>query len=483
MLKASLWFIIAAIIAFVFADCEISTLDPLPELQKMAKGALFPSFTRVIEVWPALVTTVTIALAGTTLGVLFGSLLSVFYTTLPIRLFCTALRSVHELFWAILLIPLFGLSPICGTIALAIPFTGTFAKVFSEINAESDKAARNGVPKGTSRASRFIYSIFPVIYPSIKNYTSYRFECALRSSAVLGFLGIPTIGFYLETMFKEGFYAKAAGFLIAFYILIFSLRYLLKTLIIVPGIIYSYFAVTNDFDFQLDLHRYFTELTPWPLRGSQTFSDWFGELYTLGGEGLFNTVVLTQISLVTTAVLTLALFPFASKYFAGRITRTITKTFLIIMRTTPEFFIAYAALVLFGPSMIPAIIALSLHNAAIMAHLTSGHCDKMSLPQDINTSKVDTYFFWFLPQLYGQFLAFLFLRWEIMIRESALLGLIGIYTIGFYIDSAIDDDHMDVAIAFIAISGLLTLIIDLTSHTIRKRMQLSGATSCGHSWG
>ena len=30
-------------------------------------------------------------------------------------------------------------------------------------------------------------------------------------------------------------------------------------------------------------------------------------------------------------------------------------------------------------------------------------------------------------------------------RESAILGLLGIYTLGFYIDSAISDDQLDKA--------------------------------------
>jgi phosphonate transport system permease protein len=40
-----------------------------------------------------------------------------------------------------------------------------------------------------------------------------------------------------------------------------------------------------------------------------------------------------------------------------------------------------------------------------------------------------------LSRVYGQFLAFLFYRWEVMMRESAILGILGIYTLGFYIDT------------------------------------------------
>jgi hypothetical protein len=46
----------------------------------------------------------------------------------------------------------------------------------------------------------------------------------------------------------------------------------------------------------------------------------------------------------------------------------------------------------------------------------------------------DRYLYEVLPHIYGQFLAFLFYRWEIMMRESATLGILGIYTLGFFID-------------------------------------------------
>lgn len=39
--------------------------------------------------------------------------------------------------------------------------------------------------------------------------------------------------------------------------------------------------------------------------------------------------------------------------------------------------------------------------------------------------------------MYGQFLAFLFYRWEVIVRETAILGILGIRTLGFYVDSVI----------------------------------------------
>ena len=81
--------------------------------------------------------------------------------------------------------------------------------------------------------------------------------------------------------------------------------------------------------------------------------------------------------------------------------------------------------------MLPAVVAIVLHNAAIMAHLTGGHADGIDLRLDAPVARVSRYFYEILPRVYGQFLAFLLYRWEVMLRESAILGILGVYTLGF----------------------------------------------------
>ena len=58
-------------------------------------------------------------------------------------------------------------------------------------------------------------------------------------------------------------------------------------------------------------------------------------------------------------------------------------------------------------------------------------------------------------------------------RESAILGILGIYTLGFYIDSAIAEDQLDKAILLILITATLNIIIDSISQQVRKRLKIS----------
>jgi phosphonate transport system permease protein len=60
-----------------------------------------------------------------------------------------------------------------------------------------------------------------------------------------------------------------------------------------------------------------------------------------------------------------------------------------------------------------------------------------------------------------------------MMRESAILGILGIYTLGFFIDSAITEQKMDQVLLLIGVTALLNMGIDTLSQRIRKRLHMT----------
>jgi phosphonate transport system permease protein len=73
-----------------------------------------------------------------------------------------------------------------------------------------------------------------------------------------------------------------------------------------------------------------------------------------------------------------------------------------------------------------------------------------------------------LPRVFGPFLSLLLYRTEHILRESAIVGIIGITTLGFYIDSGFEDLHFDTAFLFIMITALLTLLTDSLSRRAQR---------------
>jgi phosphonate transport system permease protein len=136
------------------------------------------------------------------------------YTTT--RIFIACLRSVHELLWALVMLAAFGLTPLAAVLAIVIPYTGTFAKVISELVDESPRSAAVALRAGgASPVQVHLVARLPAAIPDIIAYVLYRFECAIRSSAVLGFLGIPTLGYYIPLAFEESHYHEVWTYLYA----------------------------------------------------------------------------------------------------------------------------------------------------------------------------------------------------------------------------------------------------------------------------
>eukprot|EP00163_Fabomonas_tropica_P018997 TRINITY_DN33431_c0_g1_i1.p1 TRINITY_DN33431_c0_g1~~TRINITY_DN33431_c0_g1_i1.p1 ORF type:complete len:200 (+),score=11.49 TRINITY_DN33431_c0_g1_i1:1-600(+) len=193
--------------------------------------------------------------------------------------------------------------------------------------------------------------------------------------------------------------------------------------------------------------------------------------------GIWNTVVLTQIALVVTGILALLVFPLISNHFGGPVRRTTGHILLVIGRSTPEYILAYILLQLWGPSMLPAVIALALHNGAIIGHLIGRQTNTLRLRPDATTG-FSRYSWELVPRVYRSFLAFLFYRWEIIMRETAILGILGIYTLGFYVDSAIQNIQFDKAMILILITAFLNIGIDTLGRFIRRKLALQTMPTC-----
>ena len=130
-------------------------------------------------------------------------------------------RSVHELLWAVLFLAAFGLSDLSAFLAIGIPSGGMIAKVFSEIIDETDPAPRDALVRaGVGPFRAFLFAQLPLALPDLLSYALYRFECTIRASAVLGFFGIPTLGYYLSASFENLYYREVWTYLYGLFVLV-----------------------------------------------------------------------------------------------------------------------------------------------------------------------------------------------------------------------------------------------------------------------
>ncbi len=482
--RVSLVFLLIALAALFIADIEIYHSDPWLEVNRLFSALMSPEIRDYRDLWTAVINTVSFALLGVAAGSVCGMLLALHFDKRFVRIGSAFIRSIHELFWGLMIIQIFGLSFVTGLLAIALPYSGIFAKVYAEILEEGSDAHRDSLFAGAGKVSKFLYLRIPAVWVHLKSYTLYRMECGLRTSAILGFIGLPTLGFYLHSAFGQGYYPEVWAMLLILYLIISTIRIWMRKALLPLYFLIAIISLPEFKPVSLDnVKRFLTsDIVPHPLRvadelNAQTLAalgDWFWSVFTIQAlPGLWNTLILSQIALVATGILTLLFFPLISRKFFSRPTRTTSHVFLVIMRSTPEYILAYIMLQFWGPSMLPAILALSLHNGAIIGHLMGHHANSVTLRADAVRGRINRYCFEVVPRIYGQFLAFLFYRWEVIFRETAILGLLGIYTLGFHIDSAMQALRLDVALLLILITAMANILIDWIARRLRARLKLN----------
>ena len=131
------------------------------------------------------------------------------------------LRSVPELVWALVFVRVVGLGPTAGVLAIALTYGGMLGKVYGEI-LESDEshATHTLLRNGAGRLQAFFYGLLPQSAAELTSYTVYRWECAIRSSAVLGFVGAGGLGQQMDNSMKMFQGAEVATMLIVFMLLV-----------------------------------------------------------------------------------------------------------------------------------------------------------------------------------------------------------------------------------------------------------------------
>ncbi|MDM0039382.1 ABC transporter permease subunit [Variovorax sp. J22G21] len=143
----------------------------------------------------------------------------------------TTLRAIPEVVWALVLVRALGLGPAAGVLALAITYGGMLGKVYAEILESSDtRPARALLEAGSGRVAALCYGLLPGAAQELASYTVYRWECAVRASVVMGFVGAGGLGQLMDQSMKMLNGGEASSILIVFLFLVLMADALSATL-------------------------------------------------------------------------------------------------------------------------------------------------------------------------------------------------------------------------------------------------------------
>ena len=131
------------------------------------------------------------------------------------------LRSIPELVWALVFVRVVGLGPTAGVLAIALTYGGMLGKVYGEILESGEAhATQTLLRNGSGRLQAFFWGLLPTNAGELTSYTVYRWECAIRSSVVLGFVGAGGLGQQLDNSMKMFNGGEVATMLLVFVMLV-----------------------------------------------------------------------------------------------------------------------------------------------------------------------------------------------------------------------------------------------------------------------
>ena len=143
------------------------------------------------------------------------------------RMLMLLLRGIPEIVWALLLVRVFGLGPIAGVLAIGITYGGMLAKVYSEIlETGNTLPAKALLISGSGRVNAFLYGLLPGTAQELASYTVYRWECAVRASVVMGFVGAGGLGQLMDQSMKMLNGGEVSTILIMFLLLVLLADYI-----------------------------------------------------------------------------------------------------------------------------------------------------------------------------------------------------------------------------------------------------------------
>lgn len=420
------------------------------------------------------------------------------------------LRAIHELVWAWLFVASFGLTPYAAIFALALPFGGILGRIFADMLADVPKEPIQALKStGASKWQLLLYGYFPIVKTGMLSYTMYRFECGVRSSAIMSFVGLGGLGYQIQLSLNDLHYNEVwtfIFFLIAVVVLIdwwsshlrskinhytkhwFIPFSFLLTLVLLIGA-WSYIYLVD----RASLTVLFSE------KNLDYATKFFSSMFGFGEENpaflnweswktalllTYDTLRMSIIAIgFSTIVMFLTVLPAARNVANGKLTLTsswyqwisfgLIRLCYIFSRAIPELVWAMVIVFILKPGILPGAIALALHNFGILGKLCAEVVEDLdSRPirhlASTGASKGQILLYGVLPSVLPQFLTYILYRWEVIMRTTIIVGFVGAGGLGQQFKLSMSFFHYTDLTLIILCYLILVWISDSISEWARK---------------
>lgn len=191
---------------------------------------------------------------------------------------------------------------------------------------------------------------------------------------------------------------------------------------------------------------------------------------------IIETIQMAIIATTVAAILTVPLALLAARNITTiKPLYYIARTFLNILRTIPDLVLAVIFVGLFGIGVFPGILALIIFSIGILAKLISETIEAVDMnPLEAMRASGGNVFqmisYSLVPQVLPQFTSLVLYVFEINIRASLVLGLVGAGGIGLILNQQLQFYNYPNAMMIIIVIFVVVIIIEYISTKIREAL-------------
>ncbi|UXH79909.1 phosphonate ABC transporter, permease protein PhnE [Roseateles amylovorans] len=414
-----------------------------------------------------------------------------------LRTLLVVLRSVPELVWALMLVRVLGLGPGAGVLAIALSYGGMLGKVYAEILESADATPTQALLRGgAGRLQAFFFGTLPGCADELVSYTVYRWECAIRTSVVLGFVGAGGLGQQLDNATKMFAGAEVSTILLIFMALVAladrlsawlrpsrmgatehgtdrpprrtSLWLLLAALAVL--VVASFVSLPVRWGDLLSA----SALSQMGAFLSEFFPPQLAPAFLMRvGQGALETLAMSALGSGLAAVAGLALALLASR--PSGLLRGATWLLLNALRSVPELVWASILLVSAGLGPMPGTLALALHTTGVLGRLMAEALENAPAQTAqalrwAGASRWQVFAYATLPQAAPQLLSYTLYRWENNIRAAAVLGVVGAGGLGQMLSVHLGLFQMRETSTVVLAMLVLVMLVDACSYAARRKL-------------
>ncbi|MBP3949612.1 phosphonate ABC transporter, permease protein PhnE [Bacillus suaedae] len=194
------------------------------------------------------------------------------------------------------------------------------------------------------------------------------------------------------------------------------------------------------------------------------------------GEAMVETLYIAFAGSLMAAIIAVPLgFLAAQNMVKSNVVTTIGKWILSGIRAFPDLILAIMFVVAVGPNPFAGVLAIAIGSTGMLGKLYSEVLESMDMKfieamEASGANKIQILFHGIIPQIIPEFLSYAIFRFEIDVRASTILGIVGAGGIGTMIQFAQMNRNWEQMGMILLVIIVVVTLIDFLSASIRKRI-------------